>query len=90
VDLKEAIKSAVYLPVPTFSLKSVAPALGFRWRQEDFGAFESMVCYWDYLSGDASAIQKTILYNEDDCVAMWHVDHEITRLFGAAIQQELF
>jgi uncharacterized protein len=90
VDLKEAIKSAVYLPVPTFSLKSVAPALGFRWRQEGFGAFESMVSYWDYLSGDESEIQKTILYNEDDCVAMWHVDREITRLFGAPIQQELF
>jgi RNase H-like protein len=49
VDLKEAIQAAVYLPVPTFSIKSVAPALGFRWRQKDVGAYQSMVCYWDYL-----------------------------------------
>lgn len=79
VDLKEVIKSAVYLPVPSFSIKSVAPALGFAWRQENFGAFEAMACYWDYLDGaDDSAIEKAIRYNEDDCRAMWHVDHQLT------------
>ncbi|MEE9568939.1 MAG: TM0106 family RecB-like putative nuclease, partial [Candidatus Binatia bacterium] len=83
VDLKQIIQSAVYLPVPTFSLKSVAPALGFRWRQESFGAFESMVCYWDYLDdGEKSTINKAILYNEDDCVSMWHIDQELTRQLG--------
>ena len=83
VDLKEAIKSAVYLPVPSFSLKCVAPALGFRWRQEEIGAFESMICYWDYLEGrDKSTIDKAILYNEDDCLAMWHVDRALTQHLG--------
>jgi len=83
VDLKEAIKSAVYLPVPTFSLKCVAPALGFRWRQDGFGPFESMVCYWDYLDGtDEAAIERAILYNEDDCRGMWHVDCELTKRLG--------
>ncbi|HEX9452941.1 MAG TPA: TM0106 family RecB-like putative nuclease, partial [Candidatus Binatia bacterium] len=43
VDLKEAIQAAVYLPVPSFSIKCVAPALGFHWRQKDIGAFQSMV-----------------------------------------------
>lgn len=82
VDLMRVVKSAVYLPVPSFSLKCVAPALGFRWRQEGFGAFEAMVCYWDYLrSGDESAIAKAVAYNEDDCRAMWHVDHELTGRF---------
>ncbi|MFQ5960618.1 MAG: TM0106 family RecB-like putative nuclease, partial [Candidatus Methylomirabilales bacterium] len=83
VDLKQSIQSAVYLPVATFSLKSVAPALGFRWRQEGFGAFESMVCYWDFLDGrEKSAINKSALYNEDDCLAMWHIDQELTKRFG--------
>ncbi len=82
VDLLQVIKLAVYLPVPRFSLKSVAPALGFRWRQDDFDAFESMMCYWDCLDGAEEAIMENVLtYNEDDCRAMWHVDHElITRL----------
>jgi uncharacterized protein len=80
VDLKEAIKSAVYLPVPTFSLKCVAPALGFRWREDGFGAFDSMVCYWDYLDGGPKeAVEKALHYNEDDCRAMWHIDQELSQ-----------
>ena len=82
VDLKQVIQSAVYLPVPSFSLKCVAPALGFRWRQEKFDAFESMVCYWDYLDGAGGAIMdKVFHYNEDDCRAMWHVDRDLTERF---------
>jgi uncharacterized protein len=82
VDLMREIKSVVYLPVPSFSLKSVAPALGFKWRQEGFDAFDSMICYWDYLDGaDDVRIEKALLYCEDDCRAMWHVDHELTRRF---------
>ncbi len=80
VDLKATIQDAVYLPVPTFSIKSVAPALGFSWRQREIGAYEAMVCYWDYLDGDKTAIEKAILYNEDDCLAMWHVDQELAKL----------
>ena len=83
VDLMRVIKAAVYLPVPTFSLKSVAPALGFRWRQEGFDAFESMVCYWEYLDGgNAPALAQALGYNEDDCRAMWHVDRELTTRVG--------
>jgi uncharacterized protein len=83
VDLKEAIQSAVYLPVPTFSIKSVAPALGFEWRQGRFGAFEAMVAYWDCLDRrDSSGVRKAVLYNEDDCRAMEHVDRELARRLG--------
>ncbi|MFQ5960355.1 MAG: TM0106 family RecB-like putative nuclease [Candidatus Methylomirabilales bacterium] len=82
VDLMRAVKSAVYLPVPSFSLKCVAPALGFTWRQEGFDAFDSMVCYWDYLEGENEVlIGKSLVYNEDDCRAMWHVDHELATRF---------
>lgn len=81
VDLKRAVEDAVYLPVPRFSIKSVAPALGFRWRQSGFGAFESLVCYWDYLdSGDDRLAERAIRYNEDDCMAMWHVDQRLEQL----------
>lgn len=84
VDLKQAIQDAVYLPVPRFSIKSVAPAMGFNWRQSGFGAFESLLCYWDYLStGDQRLADKAIRYNEDDCMAMWHVDQQLTKTLGA-------
>lgn len=85
VDLKEAIQAAVYLPVPTFSIKSVAPALGFHWRQKDVGAYQSMVCYWDYLDNtDLFAIDRALIYNEDDCLAMWHVDQALTQWSSSA------
>jgi len=80
VDLKETIQTAVYLPAPSFSIKAVAPALGFRWRQKEIGAYQSMVCYWDYLEyRDLFAIDPAITYNEDDCLAMWHIDQELAR-----------
>jgi predicted RecB family nuclease len=85
VDLKSAVQAAVYLPVPSFSIKCVAPALGFHWRQNDIGAYQSMVCYWDYLENrDLFAIDRAVIYNEDDCMAMWHVDQELTRRLPAA------
>jgi uncharacterized protein len=80
VDLKETVQAAVYLPVPSFSIKAVAPALGFRWRQKEIGAYQSMVCYWDYLENrDLFAIDPAITYNQDNCLAMWHVDQELAR-----------
>ncbi len=79
VDLKRCIQDAVYLPVPRFSIKSVAPALGFNWRQQGFGAYEALLCYWDSIdTGDRSLADKAVRYNEDDCLAMWHVDQKLT------------
>ena len=79
VDLKQCIQDAVYLPVPSFSIKSVAPALGFNWRRQGFGACEAMLCYWDSIeTGDRSLAEKAVRYNEDDCLAMWHVDQTLT------------
>ena len=72
VDLKQCIQDAVYLPVPRFSLASVAPALGFNRRQSGFGVIESMLCYWDYLdTGNRDMVKKAVRRNRDDCLAMW-------------------
>ena len=79
IDLKRCIQDAVYLPVPRFSIKSVAPALGFNWRQRGFGAYEALLCYWDSIdTGDRDLAEKAVRYNEDDCLAMWHVDQKLT------------
>ena len=79
IDLKRCIQDAVYLPVPRFSIKSVAPALGFNWRQQGFGAYEALLCYWDSIdTGDRALAEKAVRYNEDDCLAMWHVDQKLT------------
>lgn len=79
VDLKRCIRDAVYLPVPRFSLESVASALGFHRRQSGFGAGEALLCYWDSIdTGDRALTDKAVRHNEDDCLALWHVDQKLT------------
>lgn len=78
VDLKEVVKNNFYIPVPDYSIKKVAPFLGFSWRQEGVNAFESMVLYWDWLENQQKEIiQKVIDYNEDDCKAMVYIDEKL-------------
>lgn len=79
-DLKEIIRQHFYFPVPTYSIKKVAPYLGFSWRQKEVNAFESMVLYWDWLkNNERSLIEKVLLYNEDDCLAMLYVVKELEK-----------
>lgn len=74
VDLKEVVKNNFYIPVPDYSIKKVAPFLGFPWRQKEVNAFEAMVLYWEWLKKpQKKIIQKVIDYNEDDCKAMVYV-----------------
>ncbi len=89
VDLKEAVKRNVYLPVSSYSIKKVAPFMGFSWRHKDVGALSSMAYYWDYLEdSDPQTIQKVLDYNEDDCKAMAHVDEKLDALFNGPVIPE--
>ncbi|MDR0646153.1 MAG: TM0106 family RecB-like putative nuclease [Elusimicrobiota bacterium] len=75
-DLKIAVEKSFYLPSPSFSLKAVAPAFGFRWRQTDCGAMDSMVFFTKWLAGGGEELlNKVLTYNEDDCKAMLHVEN---------------
>ncbi|MDR0292086.1 MAG: TM0106 family RecB-like putative nuclease [Elusimicrobium sp.] len=75
LDLKILVEKAFYLPSPSLSLKAAAPAFGFRWRQDDCGAMDSMVFYtaWQK-TGRQDLIEKVLMYNEDDCKAMIFLD----------------
>ena len=71
VDLYKLVKAAVALPVSSMSIKDVAPAFGFNWRQRDVDGFASMVHYWTYLqTDDFEDIKPVLIYNEDDVRAM--------------------
>jgi uncharacterized protein len=75
-DLKIAVEKSFYLPSPSFSLKAVAPAFGFKWRQTDCGAMDSMVYFTKWLAGgDDELLNKVLMYNEDDCKAMLYVEN---------------
>ncbi len=74
IDLKEVIKSAIALPVPTYSIKSVAPLAGFNWSQDDVDGMSSQLYYAETVrTGDPAPLDKVIQYNREDCVSMWKV-----------------
>lgn len=75
IDLKILVEKSFYLPSPSLSLKAVAPAFGFSWRQTDCGAMDSMVYFTKWLAGGGDHfINKILMYNEDDCKAMFFVE----------------
>lgn len=75
VDLKIVVEKSFYLPAPSLSLKAAAPAFGFKWRQDDCGAMDSMVYFTNWLkTGDKAQLDKVLMYNEDDCKAMLFVE----------------
>lgn len=78
VDLLSIVKKSFYIPVPTYSIKKVAPFLGFTWRQKEVNAFESMTLYWDWMKNpEQGIIDKVLKYNEDDCRAMVFIDKKL-------------
>ncbi|MGB2579220.1 uncharacterized protein AAIR98_001139 [Elusimicrobium simillimum] len=78
LDLKVLIAKAFYLPSPSLSLKAAAPAFGFSWRQGDCGAMDSMVHYVNWVkTGNQELIDKVLMYNEDDCVAMLYLENKL-------------
>ncbi len=77
-DLKVLVNKSFYLPAPSFSLKAAAPAFGFRWRQDDCGAMDSMVYFTQWLkTGNNDLLQKVLMYNEDDCKAMLDLEDKL-------------
>ncbi len=75
IDLKVVMEKAFYFPSPSLSLKAAAPAFGFKWRQNDCGAMDSMVYFTKWIKeGDENLLSKVLMYNEDDCLAMLYIE----------------
>jgi uncharacterized protein len=69
-DLNSEIHESCYLPISSYSLKSVARYLGFEWSREDSSAVQSVVWFSSWLkSGTRSYLNRAIEYNADDCRA---------------------
>ncbi len=74
VDLEKAVKRSMVLPLTGYSLKSVAPWLGFTWTGDINRGDDSMVEYYRWLeSGDRAHLEQIVRYNEDDCRATMHI-----------------
>jgi uncharacterized protein len=70
IDLERALKEAVVLPLGGYSLKDVAPWLGFEWTGQTGSADDAMLEYLAWLDdGDPIHLDHILRYNEDDCRA---------------------
>jgi len=70
VDLHRLVKSSVALPLHGYSLKQVAPWLGFEWTGFTQAAPESIVEYHRWLeTGERQHLEHVIVYNRDDVLA---------------------
>lgn len=58
-------------PTRSYSIKEVAPVLGFHWTAEDAGGLNCEAWYGQWLeTGDKELKRKILEYNRDDVVAM--------------------
>ncbi len=71
VNIEKIVRDSVILPVSSYSLKSIAKALGFKWRNKDANAMQSMCWYSNYIeTKDRKFLDLSIEYNHDDCLAL--------------------
>ena len=74
VNMEKVVKDSVIIPVTGYSLKNIAKFLGFRWKNKEASATQSMCWYSNYLeTKDRKYLDMSIQYNEDDCRALLYI-----------------
>ncbi|ACK68804.1 conserved hypothetical protein [Gloeothece citriformis PCC 7424] len=82
VDLHKQVINSVFLPVESYSLKSLANWLGFQWRDPGVSG-DQCVCWYDQwlTTGDRNLLDSILRYNEDDCWATFHLKNWLVEFF---------
>lgn len=92
IDLHELVLNSVILPIENYSLKSIANWLNFYWRNpytgnklkngEKISGDQCVVWYDQWLkTGDCSYLKYILDYNEDDCLATYHLKKWLENYF---------
>jgi uncharacterized protein len=70
-------------PTRGYSIKEVAPALGFHWKAADAGGLNCEAWYGEWLrSGEAELKRKILEYNRDDVLAMEVIFNHLKQITG--------
>ena len=81
VNLEKVVKDSIIMPVTGYSLKNIANVLGFRWKNKDANAMQSMCWYSSYLETKERAfLDLSIQYNHDDCLALLFIKNWLLSL----------
>lgn len=83
-DLCREAQDAFVLPIPSWSIKEVAPYFGFKWSQDaaDVDAMKSAIMWYEQAvnGGSGVGLDRIIEYNKDDCMAMLIVKDAFDKL----------
>jgi uncharacterized protein len=91
VDLYPLVKNHVALPLKSYSIKSVAPWLGYNWTGVTQTASDTMIEYLRWRrTGDRTHLNNIVVYNEHDCRAMITVKDWLTDGSIEATQASFF
>ncbi|MBI3591777.1 MAG: TM0106 family RecB-like putative nuclease [Candidatus Melainabacteria bacterium] len=81
INLEKVVKDSIIMPVTSYSLKNIAKVLGFRWKNKEASAIQSMCWYSNYLeTKDKAYLDLSIQYNKDDCLALLFVKNWLLAL----------
>ncbi len=81
INVEKIIKDSVIMPVTSYSLKNIAKVLGFKWKNKEANAMQSMCWYSSYLeTKDKTFLDLSIQYNEDDCRALHFIKEWLSTL----------
>ncbi len=91
-DLHKYVLNNIILPIENYSLKAIANWLNFYWRSpngqnqlkngEFIGGDQCVVWYDQWLiTGDRQYIEYILRYNEDDCLATFHLKNWLMKYY---------
>jgi len=81
IDLYNIVLKNTDWPVGSYSLKSLATYLGFKWRDKTPSGALSIQWFNEYIkTGDDRILERILLYNEDDCKATMILKDELLTL----------
>lgn len=81
IDLYDIVTKNTDWPLSSYSIKSIATFLGFRWRDVSPSGAASIEWYNRYLeTGDKTILNRILEYNEDDCIATIYLKDKLEEL----------
>jgi len=90
-NLEKTVRESVIMPVTGYSLKNIAKVLGFRWKNKEASATQSMCWYSNYLATkDKRFLDLSIQYNQDDCMALRLVKNWLANLKSQDLKEGEF
>ena len=84
VDLLKIINDQTDWPLSSYSIKDICRFLGFDWDASDASGASSIVWMNDYMNGQRDLKPKILRYNEDDCVASYHLKKSLEMMQNSA------